>query len=201
VVDRWAIEREAERIYRFARADLAQGASPEKLAGRLLGADSIRTVPADLLPAGGALVRIGSAWRVYLRRGIRPRHARFTVMHELSHWALGPGATEEECDALAACLLAPRPAVERLLREGVSTYTKLASWFGCTETFAALRYGEITDEPLVVVAPATVRMRGREWSWPAENELRGLVKARRVPGLRKVRLRDDPGRVALRAAR
>jgi hypothetical protein len=146
-------------------------------------------------------VRVGAAWRVYLRQGIRSRTARFTVMHELSHWVLGPGATEDECDALAACLLAPRPAVELLLRQGVSTYPKIATWFGCTETFAALRYGEITDEPLVVVAPASVRIRGREWSWPAEKELRGLVKARRVPGIRKVQLRDDPVRVALRAAR
>lgn len=201
MVDRWAIEREAERIYRFAEEDLGLGASPEALARALLGPGSIRTAPPDLLPAGGALVRIGAAWRVYLREGLRPRHARFTVMHELSHWALGSGATEEECDALAACLLAPRPAVQQLLRSGAKTYSEIARWFDCTETFAALRYGEITDEPLVVVAPATVRIRGREWSWPAESELRGLVKARRVPGIRKVRLRDDPVRVALRAAR
>jgi hypothetical protein len=195
--DREAIEREAAAIFRAARADPAKPPPPQTLVTRLLGIGSVRVVPASVLPVGGAIARVGDRWRVYLRAGIPSRQARFTVLHELAHWALGSSATEDECDALAARLLAPREAFELAMKREGKSFTRLARWFGCTETFAALRYGEVTDEPLVVVAPASVRIRGREWSWPAEQELRGLVKARRLPGLRKARLRDDPRRVAL----
>jgi hypothetical protein len=195
-----SFEREARRLYRLAGCAFEEGAPPAALARGLLGRDAIREVPEQVLPAGGAIARIGGAWRVFVRRGMAPTLARFTVVHELAHWALGVGASELECDALAARLLAPRPAFERALRESGVSYTKLARWFGCTETFAALRYGEVTDEPLVVVAPATVRVRGRSFSWPSEPELRSLVKAPALPGLRKARLGDAPARVAIRRA-
>lgn len=193
-----ALDREAARLYRAAGLDGATGSAPAALARALLGARSIRVVPPDLLPAGGAIARVKGAWRIYLRRGIPPEQARFTVVHELAHWALGPGASEIECDALAARLLAPRLAFERALRESGPSYSKLAHWFDSTETFAALRFGEVTDEPLVVVAPNTLRIRGCVYSWPPEAELRGLIRAKRIPGLQKARLRDDPARVALR---
>lgn len=193
------LDREARRLYARARLDPSSAAGPAVLVRRLLGPGAVRVVPAGALSTGGAIARVGPAWRVYLREGIPPTQARFTLLHELSHWALGPGATEEECDALAARLLAPRPAFERALREVGASYTRLARWFGCTETFAALRFGEVTEEPLVVVAPASVRVRGRSYSWPSEPELRGLARARAVRGVRRARLRDDPVRVALRA--
>jgi hypothetical protein len=194
-----ALDREATRLYGLGGLDETRGATPAALAEALLGTGAIRELPEGLLPYGGALARVGPSWRVYIQRGLRPSLARFTVMHELAHWALGRDATEDHCDALAARLLAPKPAFERALSETGASYTRLARWFGCTETFAALRYGEVTDAPLVVVAPATVRIRGRTWSWPkTETELRGLAKARKRPGISKARLRDDPRRVALR---
>jgi hypothetical protein len=193
------MEREAARLYALAGLEIGRSAPPAGLARRLLGTSAVRVVPASALPAGGAIARVGSSWRIYLREGIPGRQARFTVVHELSHWALGPGASEEDCDALAARLLAPRPAFERALRQTGASYTRLARWFGCTETFAALRYGEVTDEPLVVVAPANVRIRGRSYSWPSEPTLRELARAPRLHGVRKARLRDDPVRVAMRA--
>jgi hypothetical protein len=192
-----AIEVEAARLYRLARLDYWRGAAVGELVRGLLGRDALRTAPATALPTDGVIARVRGRWFIYVREGLRD--ARFIALHELSHWALGPGATEDECDALAARLLAPRPAFERALRETGPSYTKLARWFGCTETFAALRYGEVTDEPLVVVAPANVRIRGLAYSWPTEPEIRGLARARRLPGLSKATLRDDPSRFALRA--
>lgn len=189
---------EAERLYRRAGLDIAAGAPPSALVRGLLGRAALRWLDDPWIPGGGALARVGDQWRVYLRRDLPLSQVRFIALHELSHWALGPGATEDECDALAARLLAPRPAFERALLETGPSYTRLARWFGCTETFAALRFGEVTEEPLVVVAPANVRIRGRSYSWPSEPELRGLVKAHRLPGLSKATLRDDPMRTALR---
>jgi hypothetical protein len=191
------MEREAAGLYRAAKLDILAGAAPSELVEALLGRGAIRWLGAPWVEGGGSIARVGSEWRIYLREDLPRQRLRFVLLHELSHWALGPSATEVECDQLAACLLAPKPAFELALAAG-RTYTRLARWFGCTETFAALRYGEVTDQPLVVVAPATVRIRGRAWSWPAsEPELRSLVKSRK-PGLSKARLRDDPMRVALR---
>lgn len=198
---REGFESEAERLYLRAGIEPASGASPSSLVRALLGSRSIRFLTEEWLPGGGTLARVGTQWRIYLRRDLPLEQIRFVALHELAHWALGAGAAESDCDALAACLLAPRAAVERALRETGASYTRLSRWFGCTETFAALRYGEVTDEPLVVVAPASVRVRGREWSWPTDQELRALAKAPALPGVRRARLRDDPARVALRLAR
>lgn len=192
------LEREAARLYAAAGEGIAGGTSPARLVRGLLGADSIRWLGEPWIPGGGSIARVGRRWRIYLRKDLPLAQLRFVALHELSHWALGPGATEDDCDALAARLLAPRPAFERALATVGPSYPRLARWFGCTETFAALRYGEVTEEPLVVVAPANVRIRGREYSWPSEIELRGLAKARRLPGLSRATLRDDPMRVALR---
>lgn len=193
------LEREARRLYRLAGFRDDESATPAALVTGLLGPDSIRVVPESaLLGGGGAIARVGDRWRIYLRNGAPPPAARFTVLHELSHWALGQGASEEDCDALAAALLAPRGQFEEAIRATGSSYRKLADYFGCTETFAALRYGEVTDKPLVVVAPAHVRIRGRAFTWPTEPELRQLAKSPRVKGLHKARLRDAPLRVALR---
>jgi hypothetical protein len=198
VADGGYLEREAERLYRSAGLDPMRAAAPAALVRGSLGANSIRFLREELIPGGGTIARVGPEWRIYLSRKLSPDRMRFIALHELAHWALGPGASEGECDALAACLLAPRPAFERAVLEHRAGYTKLARRFGCTETFAALRYGEVTGEPLVVVAPASVRVRGGAYSWPSEAELRGLAKARRLPGLSKATLRDDPLRVALR---
>lgn len=199
-IDVVAIEVEAARLYRVAGLDYWRGAAVGELVRGLLGGDALRTAPASALPADGVIARVHGRWFIYVREGLRD--ARFVALHELAHWALGAGATETECDRLAAALLAPRPAFDRAIRElgPRRSYTGLARWFGSTETAAALRYGEVTGEPLVVVAPASVRVRGAAYSWPSEPELRGLVKERRLPGLSKATLRDDPLRVALRVA-
>lgn len=192
------LEDEAVRLYRSARLDPSEGAPPSALVQGLLGAGAIRFLAPKWLPGGGAIVRVGHEWRIYLSNDLSKESARFILLHELSHWALGPSGTEDECDALAARLLAPRPAFEVALREAGGSYTRLAKWFRCTETFAALRYGEVTNEPLVVVAPANVRIRGQAWSWPSEPELRALATRSRLRGIRKAKLRDAPLRVALR---
>jgi hypothetical protein len=78
-------------------------------------------------------------------------------------------------------------------------YTKIAQWFVTTETCAALRFGEVTGEPLALISPRAVVVRGDEWVWPDERELRAIARRRVAPGIRKTRLRDDPRRLVLRA--
>lgn len=192
------IEGEAELLYRQAGFSTDEQAPTVLLARRLLGPESIRTVHAEALPGDGCLARVGGEWRIYVRRCAPPQAKRFALLHELAHWALGGEATELECDALSAALLVPRRAYLRVLaREGLRL-PALALAFGTTETCVALRLGEATSEPLALITPATVRVRGQEWSWPSEHTIRSWVKGR-APGLKKARLRDDNRRFLLRA--
>lgn len=61
----------------------------------------------------------------------------------------------------------------------------------------ALRIGEVTGEPIALVSRKAVRVRGDEWGWPSEEEIRRLSRGDLPPELRAVRLTDDPKRVFL----
>lgn len=207
-ITRDGLDAEAERIYAVAGEDVSVGAAPAQLVRALLGSDSIRCVSEDWLRGGGTIARVGPRWRIYLRRGLAAESARFILLHELGHHCLGMGADEDLCDALAARLLAPRQAFLRATRElGVTrkdcaaeNYAHLAEWFVCSHSFAAMRFAEVTGEPLVLLSQQRVRVRGTAFSWPSERALRELVRSSTPPGLRKSCLRDDPTRYALRIA-
>ena len=149
-----------------------------------------------------ALVRVGPAWRIIVSSKLPPAYARFFVAHELAHWVLRDEGLddrdESEVDYLAAALLAPRCGFLSAVRAGLEL-PELAEQFGTTETGAALRIGETTGRPIVLVAPASVRPRGSEsWVWPPEPTLRAWTRKDR-PGVARVRLSDDPRRVMLEA--
>jgi hypothetical protein len=130
-----------------------------------------------------------------------PARRNFAVAHELAHWLLRDRAgeeTEPACDYLAAALVAPRQAFLKLVQKHDARFTRLAKAFATSETLVALRFGETTFEPLAVVAPLTVRVRGAAYSWPSEPLLRQFA-AMPKPGLRKAVLKDEPLRTALRA--
>ena len=188
----------AEALYRFAGFQTTAQPPLLTLVERLLGDGSIRTVPDAALRSDGALVRVKGEWRVYLRAGASPLRKRFVLLHELSHWALGPEASEDTCDRLAGALLLPRQAY---LNAGPSRerMPRLATMFGSDQTCAWLRFGEATGVPTAVVGPSTVRIRGAAYSWPLDPELRALGTRSRLPGLRKCRLSDDTSRSVVRA--
>lgn len=197
------LEGTAAALYRAAGYDDGEPAPVVALATRLLGPGCVQRVHAGALPGDAALVTVHGERRIYVRRGLPPVRLRFAVAHELAHWALGecaPGAElEARCDALAACLVAPRRAFLRALRE-TDRYHELAGRFATTESCVALRLGEVSGAPTALVAPSCVRVRGEAYGWPGETELRALASKPRVPGLRKARLRDDRRRVAMRVA-
>src|SRR5690606_30327780 len=107
-----------------------------------------------------ALAVVEGERRIYVRRGLSAARQRFAVAHELAHWALGllsGSEAEARCDALAACLVAPRRAFQRALRD-TDCYGELAELFGSTESCVALRLGEVTGEPVALVTPSSVRV-------------------------------------------
>lgn len=197
------LEGTAAALYRQAGYDDGEPAPVIALATRLLGPGCVQRVHAGALPGDAALVTVHGERRIYVRKGLAPARLRFAVAHELAHWALGDCSTgvdlEARCDALAACLVAPRRAFLHALRE-TDRYHLLAERFATTESCVALRLGEVTGEPLALVAPLSVRVRGEAYVWPGERELRALAAKPRTPGIRKAKLRDDRRRVALRAS-
>lgn len=194
------IEGEARRLLSVAGESSGEPADVCAVVVALLGAGAISVAPRHAFRLDGALVRVGDAWRIYVRRGLDPVRARFVVAHELAHWALrdsGLAAEEVEpsCDALAAAILAPCAYVRRAAT-GIDCLASIADEAAISDTCAALRIGEALGVPLAVVGPMSVRARGpSSWAWPHESELRRLAR-RGGPGVRRVELREHR-RVAL----
>lgn len=189
----------AEALYREARMGTDAAASTVLLVNRLIGDKALRRVPSHAMADEAALVRVGATWRIYVRDDLPPAERRFAALHEVAHWALGLQASEAACDRLAGALLVPRLPFLRALRSRGERVRSFAAYFGVSETCAWLRLGEVAAEPIAVVTPRAVRIRGAAFSWPTEPRLRELAERRRVPGLRKARPRGDGLRAVLRA--
>lgn len=171
-----------------------------KLVKRIVGESALRFAPDHVLPGNGSLVRVGAEWRIYLRKSAPNHLKRFVALHEVGHFVLGPEASEEECDRLAAAVLLPRQAFIRERIDRRRHISTIAQSFGSDETCAWLRLAEITGQAVAVVAPRCVRSRGDGGErWPSPEALRELAANPGPTRLRKTRLRDDPNRLAIRA--
>lgn len=167
-----------------------------------LGPWAIRRVaPSNLRFAEGELFDVHGQTRIYLSNRLSPARAAFVALHELAHFALGArkhGGPELEalCDGIAAALLCPRQAYRAAVCRHGLDWEQLALDFGTTCSVVALRYGEVVGEPLALVAPRSVRIRGAAWTWPDERGLRRLAH-HGGPGLARAVLPDDERRVVL----
>lgn len=168
----------------------------------LLGVGSVEYAPIRL-PGDGALVRIHDNWRIFVRRGLPIERRAFAIVHELAEWwfrvreRYAGADIEDAANYVAAAIMAPRRAFTRALRAHGPNFIELASTFRTTETHVALRQAELAGLPRLVVSPALVRVRGPEdWVWPDESVVRRWARVS-TPGIRKVRLTDDPKRVVL----
>lgn len=194
------IESAAKSLYATAGHDGADPIEPERLAHALLGPRSLRFVDESvLIHHDSALARVGAQWRIYLRKGLTPRLRRFSVAHEIAEWFLVTAGveddeSEQDADAIAAALLAPLPFASAACEHRGRKWGQLALDFGSTESCAALRYGEVTGRPLLLLTPRCVRERGDPCVWPADDVLRS---AKRVPRIARARLRDDSSRLVV----
>lgn len=171
-----------------------------RLARRVLGV-SVQVVHARALPGDGALVTVHGQRRIYVRSGLPQVRLRWAIAHELGHLALSLDSScrenEDACDAFAAAILTPMRAYRLALRETGVSYRRLAQWFVASESCVALRLGEVTGQPMALIAPSRVRVRGDDYAWGTEQNVRALAQKTSVAGIRKARLRDDRRRVAL----
>lgn len=170
-----------------------------QLVQRTLGPRALRFAPEGVLPGNGSLVRVGTEWRIYLRKTAPYHLKRFVALHEVAHFVLGTRATEDECDQLAAAVLLPRVAFLREHLDRRRRIHTIAQGYGADETCAWLRLAEVTGQPVAVVSPRRVLSRGASTDhWLRSDEAREIAASPRPKGIRRATLRDDPARVVLR---
>jgi hypothetical protein len=188
----WEHERIADDIRQIAGVD-----GPPSALARALGIDVAYVT--GMVDRGG-LAQHGARWFIGVRRSLPEAYREHTIGHELAHWwarTNGVIDSEEQADYVGAALQMPRALFFEHVRAIGYDLSGLATAFEATETAVALRLGELEREPLAVVAPANVRVRGPdEWTWPDVATVRQWARNGR-PGLSKTRLRDDRRRVLL----
>lgn len=199
------VEGIARDLLRSAGADETERTRPSELVRALLGPGSLYSVHARSLPGDGSLAIVDGEPRVYIRQRLSPVRKRWAICHELAEWWLWregvrDSGIENAADGIAAALLLPRLAFLRAQREVGPKYHQIAGWFDVTESCAALRSGEVTGEPLALVAPTRVRIRGADFVWGSEEQIRALAR-KPNPWVHRARLSDDRRRLALTAIR
>lgn len=107
---------------------------------------------------------------------------------------------EQYADNLAGAIVAPMPALRALRARAGSRFDLIAGALRTSQTIAALRYGEVFDEPLAVVLPGRVKRRGPVDGLPSDSELRRIVRAGGCGEARVVPLFDARSRAVVIAA-
>jgi hypothetical protein len=190
---------EAAALLRSQGFDPASPPPPYFLACGLLGSAHVVRVPG---------LRVRARWTghdLHVRDGLPRTAESYLIAHELAEYVLGRRLLQDElieqrCDELAAALLAPAAAVRRALAVCGRSLPLLAEGLGTTQSIALLRLGEVTGTPLALVTPAKVHVRGSEYGWPGEAQLRVIAgHGTPVAGLERSVLTDAPRRVALLA--
>lgn len=182
-------EQESLRAYNEAGLDPERPPPISELCAGLFGT---RPQPIAGLSREATMGVLRGEVRIYYRAGTWAARARFGVAHEMGHGRRRQhhgsiGDVEARADLLGACLVAPRPAFERMVaRVGHSVYD-LAHAFGTTHAAALLRLGEVTGRPVRLLGERE-RTRGDAFEWPdVKRALRGLERHRVHP----VKLADE----------
>lgn len=196
----------AMRVYREAGVEgVAQGGAAE-LARHVFGADVLYRQPRALAEAHADT--IDGKRRIVVRAGLPARRANFAIAQVIAElvteneaWvaALSDGDRDFLLRRIGACIVAPRELVRaQIAQVGVHIRT-LAEIFTVTETSMAMRVAEVEAVPGVAVATQdAVHRRGKALAWLCDEDVRRLAK--KTPrSVRKVAIRDEPGRVALLA--
>jgi hypothetical protein len=188
-VTRAEIEGESAALYQRA------GVDPEREPGALNLAFALPGVRVRFvrgLTSRGRVVREGDGHLIELRSGQRPIGLEFAAGHECGHIARNRHRdcedTERACDAIAAALIAPRPAMYLLRMCFGLDLPRIATTLCTSQITVARRFGEVFDEPCAIVMPGRV-LRSHP-GLPADDDLRCMARAGVARGARVIRLTD-----------
>lgn len=196
------IENIGRQIFREACLDPfsapVAGAALE-VARRLYGRDSV--LQARIVDEG-QIARHGDRIIIAHRAGISRPRANFVIAQMLARLFLGrDGISDVERERLiAAWICAPTETYRSVIQQVGIDLRALASTFVITETSAALRALEVERIDGAVTTPERVYKRGPGLAWVRDDDVRELAR-RATKRLRKTRITDEPGRVALFAAK
>lgn len=117
----------------------------------------------------GDLARVGNAWIIFIFERMSPEREAWIIGHELAHWLFRrrgsePLNEEARCDAIGACLIAPRAAFAAATRVIGHRVHELASAFNTTQSLALLRIGEVTGRPVILLRRPPIA-RGDDFEW------------------------------------
>jgi hypothetical protein len=192
----------AVALYKRVGLDPCEPTSPFTIATKWLGEKAVIR-PVTPMTSPSMTFVLDARRRIAIKKGVAPEYAAFYVGHELGHILLQEegyvGEDEEQmADLLGAALLAPMPAVRRLIRTFDGNLSEIADATHSTETWAALRVAETLGITRAVITPQKLYLRGpEEFVWGPEDSLRHLARGRSRPGITKSRLRDDPRRIVI----
>lgn len=191
------LEGDVGAILRLAEVEDDVPPSIDVLSQRLLNGP-IQRVPRRALRWGeGSLSRVGDRFSIFVADDLSAERARFVAAHEFGHWwhrvHLRAPEDERRCDAFGALLVAPRRAVQRVVKAEGHAVSRLAAILRVPQGLALLRLGETTGRPVALVRPAPI-VRGGDFAWP-EN----LTTARRIRGAHPIRVDGSMGWMALAA--
>lgn len=192
------VETVAAELYRSAGIEPAELPGVTALAVRLLGPGAIQERTA--LQRRAKLVR--AARQIWIQPQLTPEQRTFSIAHELAEWHLDhvSGSIPDRevlCDAIAAALVVPRDALLHAIRNVGRDLERLARHFVTTQSTVALRIGEVTGQPVALVTPQRIVVRGDPWPWPEAQQLRDIARGDEHPALRRTRLTDERRRVTL----
>jgi hypothetical protein len=191
-------------MYRLAGLDptVRPSGGAGTVAVHLYGAGAIRLLPRALVEA--TLATVGGRRCIILRAEAPTRRLNFRLGEMLARlyleqdggWSTLPNR-DERCRELGAWLAAPRPAFERCLRHVGHDIGALADAFALTWTATSLHLSELGGPGSVVTTPDRVYRKGRLLHGFPDAHVRELAACRSPRSVRRVVIRDEPGRVAL----
>lgn len=209
------LERLAEDMHAEARKTALRGPGPlqpHEVARELWGdPNAVTIVPRHRMQGDALLGEANGRPRIFLREGVSPCRGRYLVGHEIGHWGLrhmgwdtgGDDLEEARASYLGACILAPRSAYRAAVQEHNDNYLAIAERFKAPQSCVVLRYGEVTNRPIVLVKPKLIRKRGTpvdpdawlpdsvlaDWAWKGTDD----------PRVKRVHLTDCRGVAISRA--
>jgi hypothetical protein len=198
-------DRCAEAIYEFFDLDGACPGAPEALEAKLEAGGRLQTVRRVLGGKEAMLEHTLWGWQIWVSRRLGASDRHFAVLHELGEWWLGRldfrgPEREAVADRIAAALVAPRQRYRPLADQLGFDPPGLSQHFAATQTCLALRFGEVTGRPVLVVDRTQAWARGDPFVWtPEDRDLFDLARGPLPPSVQRIRLTDCRGRVALTA--
>lgn len=199
-------ERLGELVYREARMSTCwppRGGAAE-VARRMLGPRAVMRVAG--MRADVSVCRVYDDTRIAIRSDVPVRQANFLVAVALASICLigEPAYRAESVEerariarAAGAWLVAPPGAIRARFDVQRLDVGAVADAFVVSETCAARRIAEVGGPACIVVTPQHIHRSGSFMSWIPDDEVRRLAEHRRLRSARRVRLYDEPGRVAL----